>query len=43
MRSAPTVVVTPGPEGVYRRLYFGAALQGLSLPALYSLEDFVPY
>jgi outer membrane protein assembly factor BamB len=37
--STPVVVTTPMKDGVQRRLYFGACLNGLSTPALYALQD----
>jgi outer membrane protein assembly factor BamB len=40
--SSPWVVLTPTAEGERRQVYFGAALSGMSIPALYSLEDLLP-
>jgi outer membrane protein assembly factor BamB len=40
--SSPRVVVQAGGEGRRRRIYFGATLNNLSLPALYCVEDVPP-
>jgi outer membrane protein assembly factor BamB len=40
--STPAVVVTHTAQGDRRRIYFGAALNNLSIPALYCLEDLLP-
>jgi outer membrane protein assembly factor BamB len=37
--SSPRVLVSRTPTGDRRQLYFGAASNGLSVPALYCLED----
>ncbi|MCI0460878.1 MAG: PQQ-binding-like beta-propeller repeat protein [Gemmataceae bacterium] len=39
LTSTPCVVTNHTPEGDRRRIYFGAALNGFTVPALYCLED----
>jgi outer membrane protein assembly factor BamB len=40
--SSPTVMVRHEPAGDRRRIYFGAAMHNLTVPALYCLEDLLP-
>jgi eukaryotic-like serine/threonine-protein kinase len=42
LSSTPALVVSPTVDGERRRLYFGAALNGLKTPALYCLTDLLP-
>jgi outer membrane protein assembly factor BamB len=42
LSSSPAVVVSPTAEGDRRRIYFGAALNGLTTPVLYCLVDVLP-
>jgi outer membrane protein assembly factor BamB len=42
LAGAPAVVLTHTPEGDRRRLYLGAALNGMTIPVLYCLEDLSP-
>jgi outer membrane protein assembly factor BamB len=42
LSSAPRVVVRRAEDGDHRWIYFGAALNGLSTPVLYRIEDVLP-
>jgi outer membrane protein assembly factor BamB len=42
LSSSPVLVTEATTDGERRRLYFGAALNAFTIPALYSLEDFMP-
>lgn len=42
LSGSPALVTESTPEGDRRRLYFGAALNNLTIPALFCLEDFLP-
>jgi outer membrane protein assembly factor BamB len=42
LSSSPALVTSPTAGGDRRRLYFGAALNGLTTPALYCLADVLP-